>query len=64
MNITLMKKYNADAMVGMDFKFTYEDAYARILKARDALPHGRNEQKIAIFAENSPQWLSPCTGRG
>lgn len=62
MNITLMKKYNADAMVGMDFKFTYEDAYARILKARDALPHGRNEQKIAIFAENSPQWAFAMYG--
>ncbi len=62
MNITLMRDFNRDALAGVDFKFSYAQTYARILKARDALPHADGERKIAIFADNSPQWVFALYG--
>ncbi len=62
MNVILMKDFKSDAMVGTDFKFSYADAYSRILKARGALPQSDGAQKIAIFAENSPQWAFAMYG--
>lgn len=62
MNITLTRDFNRDALAGVDFKFSYAQTYARILKARDALPHSDGEKKIAIFADNSPQWVFALYG--
>ena len=62
MNITLMKEFDRAALAGVDFEFSYADTYARIIKARDALPHADGERKIAVFAENSPQWVFALYG--
>ena len=60
MNVVLMKYSASTAMVGLDFSYSYTDVYVRILKARDAL--GKGLEKVAIFAENAPEWCFALYG--
>ena len=62
MNITLIEHSDAVAMVGMDFEITYPQAFARIKKAQEALLKNGEAGKIAIFAENSPNWTFALYG--
>ncbi len=62
MNITLMENSDALAMVGLDFEITYAQAFAKIKKAQEALLKNGEAGKIAIFAENSPNWAFALYG--
>ena len=62
MKITLMRPSPADALVGIDFKHKYSDIYEHAQKAKSAFADGT--KKVAIFAENSPEWVLPCMERG
>ena len=60
MNITLMRPSPADALVGTDFKYKYSDIYAHAQKAKNAFADGT--KKVAIFAENAPEWVFAMYG--
>ncbi len=56
MKITLLKNNTAPAFLGEDYNISYSQAYSIICDASQKIP--ANVSRIAIFAENSPQW--PC----
>ena len=60
MKITLMRPSPADALVGIDFKHKYSDIYEHAQKAKSAFADGT--KKVAIFAENSPEWVFALYG--
>ena len=48
------------ALAGIDFEFDYNDFYKRAVKVAEFLPE--SVSKVAIFAENSPEWVFACYG--
>ena len=60
MKITLKRPSPADALVGIDFKHKYSDIYEHAQKAKSAFADGT--KKVAIFAENSPEWVFALYG--
>ena len=60
MKITLMRPSPADALVGIDFKHKYSHNYAHPQKPKTAFAAGT--KKVAIFAENSPEWVFALYG--
>ncbi len=56
----LLSSGKAIALVGMDFKFDYNDVYKHATKVADFISN--NATKIAIYAENSPEWIFACYG--
>jgi len=60
MKITLMSPSDRTALVGLDFSFNYADLYSHAIKASESLANG--SQKVAIFADNVPQWIFALYG--
>ncbi len=56
----LLSSGKSTALAGMDFEFDYNDLYKRAQKISEFL--SENVAKVAIYAENAPEWIFACYG--
>ncbi len=60
MNLKLLTCSTLPALVGLDFKYNYKDVFQRTSLIAELLP--ANTTKVAIYAENAPEWVFACYG--
>jgi len=60
MKISLLKNHETPAFLGAQFNYSYTDFLAFVYALSGRMPKGLN--KAAIFAENSPEWISAFYG--
>ncbi len=60
MKIPLIQNSSSTAMASLDFTYTYTDVLKRACAMSQKI--GQNAEKIAIFAENSPEWVFALYG--
>lgn len=60
MKMTLLKTSNAVALAGIDFEISFAKICANAAKASEIF--SKKPSKIAIFAENSPEWIFSLFG--
>ncbi len=60
MKMKLLSSGKSTALAGMDFEFDYNDLYKRAQKVAEFL--SENVSKVAIYAENAPEWIFSCYG--
>ena len=61
MKISLLKYFDRPALVGTDFKLSYADLFERARRAEEIFKKNPPE-RVAIFAENSPEWVFALYG--
>ena len=61
MKITLLKYFDRPALVGMDFNLSYADLFERAKRAEEIFKKNP-PKRVAIFAENSPEWVFALYG--
>ena len=55
MKFTFLKNFDQPAFLGEDFEISYAQMHARISKTAERL--GKESAHVAIYAENSPEWV-------
>ena len=63
MKIRLLKHFDRTALAGDGFDYSYADALSRSDAAFEKFAK-YSPERVAIFAENSPEWVLRSTGRG
>ena len=61
MKISLLKYFDRPALVGTDFKLSYADLFERARRAEEIFKKNP-PKRVAIFAENSPEWVFALYG--